>query len=35
VKPEIDWTDEKIWPQLLVWSPDEQDRDKPKRGMHG
>jgi ATP-dependent Zn protease len=35
VKPEIDWTDEKIWPQILVWSPDEQDRDKPKRGMHG
>ena len=26
VKPEIDWTDEKSWPKILVWSPDERER---------
>jgi ATP-dependent Zn protease len=29
VKPEIDWTDEEIWPHLVSWSPD------PEEGGHG
>jgi hypothetical protein len=29
VKPDIDWTDEEIWPHLVSWSPD------PEEGGHG
>jgi hypothetical protein len=34
VKPEIDWTDEASWPQMMNWSPDRRD-DPGDRGPRG
>jgi ATP-dependent Zn protease len=32
VKPEIDWTDEEVWPKLVTWSPDpDHDHNGPRR----
>jgi hypothetical protein len=33
IKPEIDWTDESVWPKFMNYSPgrDERDRDKDKK----
>jgi hypothetical protein len=35
VRPEIDWTDEAVWPRMMNWSrlsPPEGDRDRGERG---
>jgi hypothetical protein len=34
VKPEIDWTDESVWPKFMNYSPDRDD-DKDKKGKGG
>ena len=31
VKPEIDWTDENVWPKFMNYSRDERDRDRDKK----
>jgi len=35
-KPEIDWTREDIWPKLMNWSQERDDRDRsdPRRTGH-
>ena len=30
-RPEIDWTDENVWPKFMNYSRDERDRDKDKK----
>jgi ATP-dependent Zn protease len=30
-KPEIDWTDDSVWPKFMNYSRDERDRDKDKK----
>jgi ATP-dependent Zn protease len=30
VKPEIDWTADETWPDLLVWSKDDPPRERPR-----